>query len=261
MFSAPSFCEQPRPAEHMAHRRVRLGQRQRDASPVELAVELLQRLRRGDVQVEHRAAIEDDHPHRRRGGVDELVDLLAEEARVGEEERRVDAVDDEPGQRLAVRPVLDILVAGLAPQPPQHRVVRVRSAPDQIRDRERHRHQHAREDAENQHAHERRHREEALDHRTRQMRTNPRTSKSEIAEAITTAPSRAFGSRAMIGARRKIDGGDDRGGDQSGGLRSRAGGIVDDRARVASGGRYAVDEARREVGRREPEQLALALNS
>ena len=36
------------------------------------------------------------------------------------------------------------------------------------------------------------------------MRTKPRRSKSEIAEAITTAPSSAFGRSAMTGARKKM---------------------------------------------------------
>lgn len=89
--------------------------------------------------------------------------LFTEEARVGEEQRRIHAVYDEAGQRFTARPVLDIPVTGRAADPPEHRVMRVRGAPHQICDRECRSHQNTGKDAQDEHTSECRHSEEALE--------------------------------------------------------------------------------------------------
>ena len=72
------------------------------------------------------------------GGSDggEPPDLIAERPRIREEQRRVEAKDDEPGQHLGVGIAAEVVVARKAVDAPEDRLVRPPRSTEHVHDRQ-----------------------------------------------------------------------------------------------------------------------------
>ena len=151
-----------------------LGEGQGHALLPQLLVQLAEHLDGGHVQVVDAACIQDHHPHLLVRGLDELAHLILDEARDRKEERRIHPVDDQPGQDRAPLCCRDVVVAGLALHPAEHRVVGPGGALDQGAEREDHRDQDPLQDPE----------DEDGDHRQQRQHAFPRARPPQPADPL-----------------------------------------------------------------------------
>ena len=103
---------------------------------------------RRDVDVRHRLQVEHDAAQRRLGGGDERAQAVRDVARVGEDERRVQAVHEHAGRGRAAFVVGEVVEAPVGGQPPQQRVARPRDFDQDARERQADAEQHAGQHAE-----------------------------------------------------------------------------------------------------------------
>ena len=105
----PKVVEQSRAAEHLDHLAIRLGQAERDPGGRQAVVELGEDGARGDVEVADRLRVEDEPLDPARIGGDDGLDLSPDPLGVGEEQRRLDAIDDQPRLGRGRRVALDVV--------------------------------------------------------------------------------------------------------------------------------------------------------
>ena len=137
----------------------------------------------------------------RLGRGDERAQAVGDVARVGEEDRRVQAIDEDRGRVRAAFVVGEVVEAAVGGKPPQQRVARTRDLDQDARERQRDAEQHARQHAE----HAARQRQRRWRGRTRgdracsSVRHSP-TSMSRTPAAIRIADSATRGSASSAGA-------------------------------------------------------------
>ena len=189
------------------------------------------------------------------------ADLVAERPRVGEDQRRVEAEDHQPGQPLGVRVSSQVVVAGQAGDPAEHRLVGPPGPAEHVEDRQRDRDRDARQHAEQRDAEERGDRERELGPalppqpaRRRRCRRATATRRSRPRRASAAAGCAAGpGTSTSIStiARRA---------DQAGHLGLRAGLLGDRGARAAGADREALEEAGGDVRGADPDHLPVAVD-
>ena len=143
--------EERRPGELLAQLLLHPRDADLDAAAVELLAQLLQGVGRRDVDLRDRLGVEHEPADRDLGLVDRREGTQAEVLGVGEEQRRVVAVDHQPRHDPRRRVVVDVVHARHAGHDPEHGVVRARDPAQQVEHRQGDGGHDAEEDAEDQH--------------------------------------------------------------------------------------------------------------
>ena len=186
----------------------------------------------------------------------------AEVLGVGEAQRRVVAVDDQAGDGLRVRVVVDVVHAGDARHVPEDGVVRAGHPAQQIDDRQ------ATTATSTPYSTPSTSTATVVTtaissslRRNRAIRRNSPTSISRIAAKITTAPSAAVGKRGQHGPAEREDQHDDHHGDQRVQLGPAALRVADGGPAAAAADREPADQPGQHVARAERHELRLASTS
>ena len=105
----PQLASEADPLENLAQRPVGVGKLHRDALLIQLLFERLQGFGRRHVNLRDRLRINHQPAHRRRAGGDQFAHALGEMPAVREQQRRIETISDEAGDRLAARLVSEVV--------------------------------------------------------------------------------------------------------------------------------------------------------
>ena len=147
-------------AQALAHRVLELGEGQLDAGRLEFLAERAEHLAGGHVDVGHRLGGHDDPLDV--AGARQLVDVLAEQLGVGEEDRRVESVEHEARDQARLRVALGVVVALEVVDASEQRVVGAPRSAHEAQQRQADRDPDAPQHAQHGDADERRHGEDEL---------------------------------------------------------------------------------------------------
>jgi len=155
----PDPFEEPVAAEAILDGPLHLGETEIDVHPLELPVQLREHLGRRRVDLGDRLGCHDHDTHGPVGCRESSVDAVAEHLCVCEEERRVEAEEEQPGHLSPLGVTHDVVVPLEAPHPPEDGGVRVPGPLEHREHGEADRDADTGEDAEYDDPEERRHRE------------------------------------------------------------------------------------------------------
>src|SRR4029450_3008649 len=140
---------QPKSLEFVLHRILELGKAQLDSRLTQGLVELLEGFGCGDIDAGDRFRRYDHPVHGSRRFRHRLQNALFEQLRVGEEQGRIPAKEDQTGDLAGVRVARDVVVALDALGAAQDRGVRTPAIPQELDDGDHDREADARDGAEN----------------------------------------------------------------------------------------------------------------